>query len=79
MKKEKVLHFAQGAIIAAMYVALTWFQEIIFPSVIADPICPFGCAKRQKTTHGYPHILGVPAFFILSIDIPRQKCYNIRV
>ena len=32
MKKEKVLHFAQSAIIAAMYVALTYTQEVFFPT-----------------------------------------------
>lgn len=32
MKKEKVLHFAQSAIIASMYVALTYAQEMIFPT-----------------------------------------------
>ena len=32
MKKEKALHFAQSAIIAAMYVALTYAQEMIFPT-----------------------------------------------
>ena len=32
MKKEKVLHFARGAIIAAMYVALTYTQEMLFPT-----------------------------------------------
>ena len=32
MKKDKVLHFAQSAIIAAMYVALTYFQEMLFPT-----------------------------------------------
>lgn len=32
MKKEKVLHFAQSAIISAMYVALTYAQEMIIPA-----------------------------------------------